>query len=205
MSPHRLPLPPPAAINDPSRAPPPVVVLGASGEVGRQAVLHALRSASAARVYSVGRSETPNVYPLTPGFDKLVHVPLDYDRLHAGDAVEAGKLAELDADVVLSAFGTSKARAGGAEQFIRIDREYALAAAKATRVEGKEQTLVYCSVSRPGCWSARRGYGKLTNARCSRPRRIRHLRCSTSKAKESLRKAWPRSATPGQSSYDRRR
>lgn len=133
------------------RSPPPlrhpVIILGASGQVGRQAVLHALRSASTARVYAVGRSETPNVYPLTPGSDKLVHVPLDFGRLHAGDAGEAAVLAGLEADVVLSAFGTSRARAGGAEQFVRIDREFAVAGARAARVEGREQTLVYCSVS----------------------------------------------------------
>ncbi len=164
--------------------PPAVVVLGSSGEVGRQAVLHALRSASAAKVYSVGRSEPPNVYPLTPGYDKLTHIALDYDKLHAGDADEARKLAELDADVVLSAFGTSKAKAG--DQFVKIDREFAVVGAKAARVEGKEQTLVYCSVSRnpplllSGEQVAANRFGRSLT---SRHPQTHHLPCSTFRAK----------------------
>jgi oxidoreductase len=53
---------------------------------------------------------------------------------------------DVNADAVVICLGTTRAAAGGMEQFVKIDREYVLAAAKAGRVPGKEQRLVYCSV-----------------------------------------------------------
>ncbi len=147
------------------------IVLGSTGEVGKHALLAALASPAFDQVHSFGRSAPKHVDPSTPGHAKLVHTPLDYDKLHGGDAAEAGKLAAVEAAAVLIALGTTKANAGSAEAFTKIDREYVLAAAKAARVEGKEQAVVYCSVSggaRPRTGGAHTsgpsGEGKLTLA-----------------------------------------
>lgn len=43
--------------------------------------------------------------------------------------------------------GTTKAAAGGMENFVKIDREYVLASAAAARVPGVKQRLLYVSVS----------------------------------------------------------
>jgi len=43
--------------------------------------------------------------------------------------------------------GTTRAAAGGMENFVKIDREYVLATAAAARVPGVKQRLLYVSVS----------------------------------------------------------
>jgi len=136
---------------------PNAIVLGSTGEVGKQALLAALASPAFDKVHSFGRSAPKHVDPSTPGHAKLVHTPLDYDKVWSGDAAEAGKLAAVQAEAVLIAMGTTRANAGGAEQFKKIDKEYVLAAAKAARVEGKEQAVVYCSVSASGGSGGREG------------------------------------------------
>lgn len=45
--------------------------------------------------------------------------------------------------------GTTRSAAGGMENFVKIDREYVLAAAAAARVRGVKQRLLYVSVSSP--------------------------------------------------------
>jgi len=126
------------------------IVLGSTGEVGKHTLLAALASPAFAHVHSFGRSPPKNVNPDTPGHDKLVHTALDFDKVCAGDAAEAAKLGAVGAAAVLIALGTTRASAGSAEAFTRIDKEYVLAAAKAARVEGTEQAVVYCSVSGVG-------------------------------------------------------
>jgi oxidoreductase len=42
--------------------------------------------------------------------------------------------------------GTTRAAAGGIENFVKIDRDYVLATAAAARVAGLKQRLLYCSV-----------------------------------------------------------
>lgn len=97
-------------------------------------------------VYSIGR-RAPDLPADTPGLNKLKHEAFDYDALLSNPAgSEANKLKSFDADAVVIALGTTRAQAGSAEAFVKIDREYVLAAAKAAKVE-KAQKLVYCSVS----------------------------------------------------------
>ncbi len=121
------------------------VVLGATGEVGKRALLAALAHPGFATVHSLGRSVPKHVDASTPGFTKHVHTTLDYDRLWQGDQAEVDKLRRLRAGAVLIAHGTTKAIAGSADEFRKIDKEYVLAAAQAARVDGTDQALVYCS------------------------------------------------------------
>ncbi|SCZ99182.1 BZ3500_MvSof-1268-A1-R1_Chr3-1g05860 [Microbotryum saponariae] len=121
-----------------------IIVLGATGEVGRQALASALAAPTTQSVYSFGRRPPP-VPADAPGIDKLKHFGLDFDKLLAGDAAEGRKLSEVRADAVVIALGTTRANAGSAANFIKIDRGYVLAAAQSAKCDDKQQTLVYCS------------------------------------------------------------
>lgn len=57
------------------------------------------------------------------------------------------KLKDVQADGIICTLGTTRAAAGSAEAFTRIDKEYVLAAARAARNDTKPQTFTYCSVS----------------------------------------------------------
>ncbi|BGP42643.1 hypothetical protein JCM10449v2_006655 [Rhodotorula kratochvilovae] len=126
-----------------------LVILGATGETGRQALTAALADARTAQVLTFGRT-APTVDAATPGHSKLKHEPLDYEALLSERAAGAGgpetsRLRDANADAVLIAHGTTRGNAGSAERFERVDREYVLAAAEAARTEGKKQDLVYVS------------------------------------------------------------
>lgn len=121
-----------------------LILLGATGETGRQALAAALADTRVETVRTFGRTA-----PSVPANDKLRHESLDFEALLSEGAAggpETTKLREADADAVLITLGTTRANAGSAERFERIDREYVLAAAKAARKEGKEQAVVYVSV-----------------------------------------------------------
>ncbi|GAA6008919.1 hypothetical protein JCM10207_004026 [Rhodosporidiobolus poonsookiae] len=118
-----------------------LLLLGASGETGCQALLAALASPSVSHVFSFGRS-APAVDAVHS--DRFTHVPLDFERLLSeGDTpgAEAKKLHDADADAVLVALGAKMMRDGKA-RFERTDREYVLAAAKAARREDKPDQRV---------------------------------------------------------------
>ncbi|GAA5923566.1 hypothetical protein JCM1841_002986 [Sporobolomyces salmonicolor] len=99
------------------------------------------------QVHTFGRSTPKTVDQDTPGFSKLVHTSLDYEKLLVGEdhGAEAKKLKEANADVVLCTLGTTRKTAGSAEAFEKIDREYVLKAAEAARIEGKLQKMIYLS------------------------------------------------------------
>ncbi|ORY82306.1 hypothetical protein BCR35DRAFT_303680, partial [Leucosporidium creatinivorum] len=104
-----------------------------------------LSSPSISTVLSLGR-RAPTVPNDTPGYSKLQHIPLDFDKLlDDKDVTEQAKLRDTNADLVVVALGTTRAQAGGMDKFVRIDREFVLEASRWAKVEGKEQTLVYCS------------------------------------------------------------
>ncbi|EPQ31670.1 uncharacterized protein PFL1_01003 [Pseudozyma flocculosa PF-1] len=84
--------------------------------------------------------------------------PLDFDKLLSGDQAEAEKLSQVGADVVFITLGTTRAEAGSAQAFEKIDRQYVLAAAQAaltgsttttmtttTTKPAADKTIVYCS------------------------------------------------------------
>lgn len=128
-----------------------MLILGGTGETGRQAVVAALADPNISRVLSYGRRPPP-VPADAPGQDKLEHHAIDFDKLLAEKQAgqkgeESRKLGSSDCDSVLVALGTTRGNAGSAEAFERIDREYVLAAAEAARIPEKKQTVVYVSVS----------------------------------------------------------
>lgn len=126
-----------------------LLLLGATGETGKQALAAALSDSRVSHVLTFGR-RAPTLDTSTTGSDKLTHSSLDFDALlKEGEAggPETAKLREAQADSVLIALGTTRASAGSAEAFERIDREYVLSAAKAARREDKpDQRVVYVSV-----------------------------------------------------------
>ncbi|GAA5821763.1 hypothetical protein JCM11251_001012 [Rhodosporidiobolus azoricus] len=125
-----------------------LLIIGATGATGQQALKAALESPEVATVLSFGR-KAPAVDPGVPT-DKLQHVSLDFEALlqEGGKGNEAAKLRDANADTVLITLGTTRKNAGSAEKFERIDREYVLAAAKAARREDKpNQRVVYLSAA----------------------------------------------------------
>ena len=62
------------------------------------------------------------------------------------EAIDAETLRKLGPDVVISALGTTRAQAGSAAQFRKIDHDYVVEGARALRDASKQQRLIYCSV-----------------------------------------------------------
>ncbi|GJN93613.1 hypothetical protein Rhopal_006670-T1 [Rhodotorula paludigena] len=122
-----------------------LLVLGGTGLVGREVVIAALSNDAISAVLSFGRKPPP-VEPSVAGFSKLQHTALDFEALLAEKegGPETQKLRAADADSVVVALGTTRATAGSAENFERIDRLYVLKAAEAARTS-KPQTLAYVS------------------------------------------------------------
>lgn len=127
-----------------------LLLLGATGETGKQALSAALADSRVSHVLTFGR-RAPTLDPSTPS-SKLTHSSLDFDALlkeGSAGGPETSKLRSAEADSVLIALGTTRASAGSAEAFERIDREYVLSAARAARREDKpDQRVVYVSVRR---------------------------------------------------------
>jgi len=114
------------------------LVLGSTGAVGRNVFLSALASSSYSSVTEVGRRSLA-LSADALGKEKAHYIEVDFDNL------DAAKLRSVDADAVLIALGTSRAAAGSAKAFERIDREYVLAAGKAAATGKPGQRIVYCS------------------------------------------------------------
>lgn len=98
------------------------LILGSTGETGKHVLLSALANPAFKAVHALGR-KPPSVDATAPGFEKLITTPsLDFDSLLSGDGAEALKLKVIDSDVVLVTLGTTRAAAGSAEAFVKIDR-----------------------------------------------------------------------------------
>lgn len=134
------------------------IVLGPTGAVGRHVLSELLASQKFSSVHAVvrsGSSLSAVTDASTAPAGKLVEHSIDFEKLLAehnaaqsGSAAEAApeteKLRSIGADAVLIALGTTRAAAGGAKPFERIDREYVLAAAQAAKVD-RTQSVLYCS------------------------------------------------------------
>ncbi|GAA5972492.1 hypothetical protein JCM11641_001868 [Rhodosporidiobolus odoratus] len=122
-----------------------IVLLGATGEVGRRALVAALESPSVSAVYSFGRS--PPKVETGVSVEKLHHVAVNFDALleEKGIGPETEKFKTAQGDSIVIALGTTKKNAGSAERWEKIDKEYVLAAAKAAKSESKVQRMVYVS------------------------------------------------------------
>lgn len=131
-----------------------LILLGATGETGKQALLAALASPSISHIHSFGRTP-PTIPPPTavsnPDQSKLTHHHLDFELLcdQGPQGEEGRKLKDVGADAVVIALGTTAKLAGSGDRFERIDREYVLKAAEAARVPDKDQKVVYVSVRFP--------------------------------------------------------
>lgn len=96
-----------------------LLVLGATGETGRQIVASALGSTQIIKVVEVGRKAS-TLPATTPNLHKLTFVPIDYEKLAHSDPAEMDKLSSVKADVVAIALGTTRAAAGSAQKVITL-------------------------------------------------------------------------------------
>ena len=92
-----------------------VVIAGGTGEVGKQ-LLALLADRPELSVRALVRR--PGSIPSAPN---LVEVPFDYENSAAYGPVFAGPC-----DLLLIALGTTRAKAGSDEAFLRVDRDYPL-------------------------------------------------------------------------------
>ncbi|KAF8202395.1 hypothetical protein BJ912DRAFT_440715 [Pholiota molesta] len=116
------------------------LIIGATGQTGRHVLQNLLASPHFTRVGEYGRRVTPKD-DITTGWDKLEQKVIDFEKLQ-----ESG-LNQGNWDVVYITLGTTKANAGSAEAFEKIDREYVINAAKQARNSDPSipQRLVYLS------------------------------------------------------------
>ena len=132
---------------------------GATGAAGRQALSYALQSSTFSTIYSVGRR--PFTFPCQGVPDpspseqsKLTNVVVRSEEF--GDPTKlASKLssalspasARPPSSAVIVTLASTRADAESVEDWERISRHYVVNAAKAARISGAEQRLIYCSVS----------------------------------------------------------
>ncbi len=107
-------------------------ILGASGLVGKKLLIQLLQSTVFTKVTSIGRRSID----LSLQTDKLNQVIVDFDHLDAHRQVFA------DHDCLFICLGTTRADAGSAEAFYKIDHDYILNAAKIFKESNKENTHV---------------------------------------------------------------
>ncbi|KIJ21051.1 hypothetical protein PAXINDRAFT_65728 [Paxillus involutus ATCC 200175] len=119
------------------------LLLGATGATGKKLLGELLGSPEWTKVGEYGRRVTPEAELLPTGrtAGKLEQKVIDFEKLG-----EAG-LKDGRWDVVFVTLGTTRAQAGSAEKFEKIDREYVVDACKAAKSDDPlhEQRVVYLS------------------------------------------------------------
>jgi oxidoreductase len=141
------------------------LVVGATGAVGRHIFSLLLGSKDFTKVAEYGRRVTPQTElasQVPP--NKLQQKTIDFEKI-AEEGLQDGRFdvvvltwvehVQPHSDQLLChrsteccvRMGTTRAAAGGMENFVKIDREYVLATAAAARVPGVKQRLLYVSVS----------------------------------------------------------
>ncbi|KAG8904635.1 Protein fmp52, mitochondrial [Tulasnella sp. 403] len=114
------------------------LLFGATGATGKHVLRELLASSHFTTVVEAGRRV--NTLPDdTPGKPKLVQKTIDFEK------IEQEGLGEVNADVVIITLGTTKSDAGSTENFLKIDRDYVLNAAKAAKTGDEAQRIVYLS------------------------------------------------------------
>ncbi|KAF8312136.1 NAD(P)-binding protein, partial [Clavulina sp. PMI_390] len=116
------------------------LIIGATGAVGKHTLSQLLGSTHFSRVSEFGRRVTAQdqlAAQNPPG--KLEQKVVNFEKIG-----EEG-LADGKYDVVIITLGTTRAAAGGMEGFVKIDREYVINSARAARVPGVQQRLLYVS------------------------------------------------------------
>ncbi|KAI0047384.1 hypothetical protein FA95DRAFT_1225356 [Auriscalpium vulgare] len=116
------------------------LLIGATGQVGRNVLRELLATPHFTRVLEAGRRVTPVEQLKAAGdLSKLEQKVIDFEKKEELEAaLRPGKW-----DVVFITLGTTRASAGSAEMFEKIDREYVLNAAKAAKSTESNQRLVY--------------------------------------------------------------
>ncbi|KAJ3488427.1 hypothetical protein NLI96_g2844 [Meripilus lineatus] len=118
------------------------LIIGATGATGKHLLQELLQSSAFTRVGEYGRRVTSQE-SINVGKDKLEQKTIDFEKLE-----EAG-LKEGKWDVVYITLGTTRAAAGSAAAFEKIDKDYVLNAARLAKHDdsSKPQRVVYLSVS----------------------------------------------------------
>jgi len=118
------------------------LIIGATGAVGRHLLSELLASSEYSQVTEVGRRVTAfQEGQSIPGKDKLVQKVVNFDK------IDQEGLSEANYDAVYITLGTTRAAAGSAVNFEKIDREYVINAAKAAKSQdaSRQQRLLYLS------------------------------------------------------------
>ncbi|KAJ3341425.1 hypothetical protein HDU93_004826 [Gonapodya sp. JEL0774] len=117
------------------------VIIGATGACGRYALKYALESPHFTKVTSVSRREV--AYD-GPGKEKLVQKIVNFEKLAEYKDAFAGH------NVAFLALGTTRADAGSAEAFVKIDHDYVVESAKyfkETNPEVSDAHAIYISTT----------------------------------------------------------
>ncbi|KZV89551.1 hypothetical protein EXIGLDRAFT_740955 [Exidia glandulosa HHB12029] len=115
------------------------LIVGATGQVGRHLLRELLASPTYTRVAEYGRRVTPLDDLPAEHHAKLVQKTVDFENL------DEAAWKEGNFSAVYITLGTTRATAGSAAAFEKIDREFVVKSAKAAKVNGTPQTLVYLS------------------------------------------------------------
>ncbi|KAI9492494.1 hypothetical protein BDB00DRAFT_828469 [Zychaea mexicana] len=108
------------------------LVLGATGAVGKQLLLDVLKNGNYSRVITLGRRPAPLDDSIPQ--QNLEQKTVDFDNL------EASRAEFRNVNDVYCCLGTTRADAGSAEAFRRIDQTYVLNSAKIIAEENKPTT-----------------------------------------------------------------
>ncbi|KAG2494954.1 hypothetical protein HYH03_006889 [Edaphochlamys debaryana] len=106
-------------------------VTGATGAVGEELVKQLVTNAAFTKVVTLGRRPVEGV---PSGSAELVQVKVDMDSLEA-----EGAEAVTGVDVFFCALGTTRAVAGSAEAFKKVDYDYVAASARLAKAAGAKQ------------------------------------------------------------------
>lgn len=120
------------------------ILFGATGAVGKPLLSELLKSPQYDQVHTFVRKPFKNESSHKEEAKLIEHL-LDFEKL-LDEGKGAEEIKKVQAEAVYITLGTTRANAGSAEAFERIDREYVLAAAKAAlNSEQKDQKVLYCS------------------------------------------------------------
>jgi oxidoreductase len=116
------------------------LLIGATGATGKYVLKELLSSPHFSRFLECGRRVTP-IDQISSGKEKLEQKIIDFEKLEEA-GLNSGKW-----DVVFITLGTTRANAGSAAAFEKIDRDYVINAAHAAKTEDSShsQRLVYLS------------------------------------------------------------
>jgi len=141
------------------------LILGATGATGKHLLRELLSSNEWSKVGEYGRRVTPETN-LPENRSKLEQKTIDFENL------DAAGLKDGRWDVVFVTLGTARAKAGSAEMFEKIDREYVVNACRAAKTDdlSHEQRVVYLSSgganpSSPFLYTRSKGLTELALAR----------------------------------------